>query len=404
MGGSALSAQNQVGAIFLLISPSPVMNGMGEIGTALPTDDLYGIHYNPANFRSAAGLQVAYSFPSRTAWLKALNPGIGLHVQALQIGLTALPLIGEISAGYYQTFLDLGLQINTDEEANVIGTFKSYMIADVVTLGLRRQFRFRSLSGQVALGIARKDVVQNLATGFSSGTGPDIRSFNRFTDTGFLASVHWVTAYGAGHRLKVRTAVGYSLLNDGDGIDFNLGFGPDPPPTTARIGWSVALAFLEAEGDVPRFSLTYGREVSDVLVVSAQQDAGWKWTVDYPLGDIKARHLFTYDPAAPVILHEGWELNVLNRLALRQGNLPDPAGRLFQRTYGAGLDLSPLVVMLANGLGAPGLAGNIVLRYDFSTWARGLLDGTNFHGLTLSFRRLEQLLPSRLRNASMPSR
>jgi|GEM_PF-3056707 hypothetical protein len=37
------------GAIFLLIPPSPTMNGLGGIGVCLPSDDPYAGYFNPAN-------------------------------------------------------------------------------------------------------------------------------------------------------------------------------------------------------------------------------------------------------------------------------------------------------------------------------------------------------------------
>jgi len=34
---------------FLNMSPSPLLSGMGQVGTALPNEEAYGFYYNPAH-------------------------------------------------------------------------------------------------------------------------------------------------------------------------------------------------------------------------------------------------------------------------------------------------------------------------------------------------------------------
>ena len=64
----------EAGAIFLLISPSPTMNGMGGVGVSVPSNDNFSTHYNPANYIAPKGfLSFQTSIERRVDWLPGFN-------------------------------------------------------------------------------------------------------------------------------------------------------------------------------------------------------------------------------------------------------------------------------------------------------------------------------------------
>lgn len=71
-------AQSEAGAIWLLISPSASMNGMGGVGVCLPDTDPVSAYFNPANGMLAyRGISIASSY-METDWLQNMASDIEL--------------------------------------------------------------------------------------------------------------------------------------------------------------------------------------------------------------------------------------------------------------------------------------------------------------------------------------
>ena len=70
-----ISAQPETAMTHLLLPPSPLLNGMGRAGTALPSDEAYGFFYNPAHLGLVtpnANVVVQF-YPAHTDWLPGFN-------------------------------------------------------------------------------------------------------------------------------------------------------------------------------------------------------------------------------------------------------------------------------------------------------------------------------------------
>lgn len=83
-----LWAQGEATMLFLLIPPSPSLNGMGAVGTALPGDDPFAVHFNPAQLGQtdpAANLS-AHFYPGKVEWLPGLISDITYNNSAFNLG------------------------------------------------------------------------------------------------------------------------------------------------------------------------------------------------------------------------------------------------------------------------------------------------------------------------------
>ncbi len=90
------------------ISPSPSMNGMGEIGVCLPDGDPVTGYFNPANgLRSYNGVSVAYS-NMETNWLQNLASDIKLKHSYLGLNLIPAKYPFQLVLSRQITILDLG--------------------------------------------------------------------------------------------------------------------------------------------------------------------------------------------------------------------------------------------------------------------------------------------------------
>ena len=116
--------ESRAGALFLLISPSVRVNGMGQAGVALP-DEPAG-YYNPgaAALASPAHTLQSRFYLSEMPWLPALADGLSYNYFAGQAAVERVLGGGRLRAAFYgyRTKLDLGEQTRTDERGNPIRT------------------------------------------------------------------------------------------------------------------------------------------------------------------------------------------------------------------------------------------------------------------------------------------
>ena len=125
-------AHSQTAVPFLLVQPSPELNGMAGAFTALPTDDPFGSFYNPAqigNFGHQDNFATHF-YLSDVTWLPQFNFsdltynnlgfGLGYNLQKIY---PKVPL--SVGLGYIRTRLELLDNHATDENGNDLGTFSS---------------------------------------------------------------------------------------------------------------------------------------------------------------------------------------------------------------------------------------------------------------------------------------
>lgn len=168
-----LPAQGEATMLFLLIPPSPILNGMGQVGTALPTNEAYGFYYNPAQLGyTGQTVNAALQFyPSKTDWLPAFNFGdLTYNNLALNLGYNfkdrspIIPL--SVGLGYMKGEINYGRNTLTDDQGNIIAVFDSKESYNAYGIGVGMEY-FVNLS----LGLTYKTINSQLVP-IQVGTWP----------------------------------------------------------------------------------------------------------------------------------------------------------------------------------------------------------------------------------------
>ncbi len=392
-------AQSEAGAIFLLIPPSPTMNGMGEIGVCLPSDDIYAGYYNPANGMAAySGSSLALS-NMQTGWLEALTSNLTLEYSVAGLGILPATSPLQIVISHHKTYLDLGYQIRTGEQGEFLGKSHTYMKANSYLLALSFAGKLGIIPIDLAMGIARKTVKQNLGL---IGIGPgQATSTNKMYDYGLLISAPFqlrgIPDKFNQYSISIKPAIGYSVSNIGDYISFFDPAQADPTPRYLRLGLSISTA-VTMESGWNIITWKGGRAAGDILIDLSDPD-----NTPYPyqsgLGDIDiVKHIVNSTPEAGVEINRGEEISYFDLVTIRSGRRIDIQGKVNLKEWGSGLHLKGFLYFLDYLTGSNNhwkIANYLDINYNYSVWYQseyGALDGTTFESYTLTIKHIDQLL------------
>jgi len=312
------------GADWLLIPVSPTLNGMGDVGVGLPSEDIYAGYFNPANgIYGYRGLSFAWS-NYKTDWLPNLVSDFNFHHSVIGLNLLPRRLPFQITLSNYRTFLDLGEQIWKDESGNELGTFHPSMTAEAYSLAARYHNTLFGIPVDLSMGATRKKVTQDLSLETSRNT---------FYDAGALLSFPLKYNFDDRIGLKITPAAGYSISNIGDKIYFIDPAKADPAPRYARAGLSLSLNLVY---DDYWNLITYrqARAAGDILIKSRDDSSG---TIEYQngLGDIDlVKNILNYESGEDVDISWGQEITFLDLFSVRLGRYLDISGNLYERSDG----------------------------------------------------------------------
>ena len=217
----SLFAQGEAALPFLQIAPGARNGGLGEGGVAL-VNDATAIFWNPA------GLAFQYEDPEtqkrgqvtfmHSKWLPAFNfNDLYYDYMAARYSFDDLGVLGASI-----TYLNLGINIHTDEEGTELGTFDSFEYAISLAYAAK-------VADNLGIGINAKIIQSNLSSvsvGTESGDG---RATTVAIDVGLL----WTPSYSL---LKDRLNLGFNLSNFGPHVTYVDQKQADPMPTNFRIG------------------------------------------------------------------------------------------------------------------------------------------------------------------------
>jgi len=389
----------QAGAIFLLISPSPTMNGIGEIGVCLPSDDIYAGYYNPANGIAAySGRGFALS-AMRTDWLEQLASDLTFEYSLAGVSIlpAASPL--QIVISHHKTYLDLGYLTRTGELGEYLGESHVFMKANSYLLTLGYTGRLGQIPIDLAMGIARKTATQHLGliwTGTDQATSTD-----KMYDYGLLISapfqVKGIPDKFDQYSIAIKPALGYSVSNIGGYISFIDAAPADPTPRYLRLGFSISAA-VTMESGWNMITWKGGRAAGDMLIDTSDPDA-----TPYPyqsgLGDIDiGKHIINSTPEAGIEIYRGSEITYFDLITIRTGRKIDLAGKLKPKEQGYGLHLKGILYFLDYLTGSTNhqeIAYYLDINYNYAVWNEsdyGAVDGTTFEAYTLTINHIDQLL------------
>lgn len=394
-------AQSEAGAIFLLIHPSPTMNGLGGIGVCLPSDDAFAGYYNPANgINPFKGVSLSSS-KMKTQWLRSLLFDMFFEYDVKNVGIIPRRYPFQLVISWHKTFLDLGEQTRTDEQGNDLGSFNSYMKADALTFGLKYIRMMKPIPFELSIGFTKKLVTQDFS---SWGAGAGIlqaKLTDKMFDYGLLLSTPFhfqkLKTLNEVLNISIIPAFGYSVSNIGDEISFFDSDQADPTPRILRIGLSLTTNIsFKSEWKIVEWK--GGRAASDVLIKSRKNsDDPIKYQTG--LGDIDfVENILQRKIKSGIEIHRGDEITVLDFYSIRTGRKIDRRGRIHLYTMGYGYKLSGILNFLYYLTDNPTLRilyRYIDLQYNYSEWSEypgHPLHKTDFDSYTFTINNIDQLI------------
>lgn len=246
--------ESRAAALFLLISPSTRINGMGQAGVAVCDEP--GGYYNPGTAAMAGvghGIQARF-YLTGMDWLPDLSDDMSYRYTSLQVGTqsktpwqvagTATQLRAVLFG--YRTKLDLGQQTRTSERGEVLGTFSSADYADHLGMSVA----LLSLV-DVGFGGTAKRINTDLGEPEASTNAYDYGMAVRVPLVRLLQSTTGVSLTMQQH-LQPLAELTYGLAWQNRGsnlLDYGDAYGADPLPANRRSGWSAKLGLRwESEG------------------------------------------------------------------------------------------------------------------------------------------------------------
>ncbi len=352
--------QGEATMLFLRIPNSPMLNGMGRTGTALPTTDVHGFYFNPAQLGYASQTtNVAFQFyPSKTDWLPQFNiADMAYDSYALNLGYnfenisSVFPF--SVGFGYMKGQLNYGMSIWTGEQGPDGGfgqTFrKDYFHEYAFAVGYNYIFNLYA-------GIGYKKIFSSLSpTGLPWDSQSDKVEGDAF-DFGFLVTFPVLKLFPEIQSFKINSgnifypsfdfSLGYAQTNIGDKVSNLIILQADPLPRTAQFGFgfSAGLDVEFGETFLRAIGISWTRQADDMLVQRNGEDI----TYQKFLGDINiGKHLIDGESDDKVEFHQGFRFNFLDFFQYTWGNFNGPGWELI-KTKGFGIKAKGVLKILSS--------------------------------------------------------
>jgi len=390
-------AVSEAALLFLLISPSPRANGMGNTYLALPGNDAMAPIYNPAMLGLFA-LENNFSlaiYPHSVQWLPGLTDDILYDSKALAVGLKLNKNIFA-GIGYHLIHLDLGEIARTDEQGNVIELIHSWEKARALSLGIGGYF-----GAKIGLGMSIKYVESELALippgSENKTTKADIYAydFGGVVQIPVFEILNTSIKIPFARRLTLKPffvpSLGYSIGNYGGEISYIDPAQADPIPRVVRVGYSIdsGISLNRKNISWKLVSFKWAREAEDLLVKREPPD--YKLKYQKGLGDIDFYHdLIQWKPNPIIITKQGWEVNCLETFYFREGDYNDLDGKVIYQTKGYGVGIAGLLqfasILFPGNDSIKFFVEHIDLQYHWSEMESAVghpLEGTKFKGINL---------------------
>lgn len=328
--------ESRAGVLFLLISPSTRVNGMGQAGVALADDP--GGYYNPA----APALQArshtlsTVNYVGTMPLLPGLADDLGYSYNAFQVGWNSNTRFNRVrldrahaddaarsgrllsvsaAVAYYRTALEFS-ETRTGERGEFLGTSDSFERAHNFVFSTAVHYLI-----EVGFGFTVKKITSDLG---EQGVGLErglAKAQGTAYDYGLLVRIPLVdiAEYSVGRQLTLANRLrphvdlmrGVTWNNRGDAIEYIEASQPDPLPSHRRIGWagSAGLSWVHGARQFDLVSCTRSVERYERQIEDLEDPA-------------------TFDDK------EGWELSFLDTYEIRRGTYDDDDGEIHLDTEG----------------------------------------------------------------------
>jgi len=288
---SLVFPQGQTAVPFLTFQQSPFLQGAGQIGAAIISEDPLGFYYNPAVLGITAKSNHLSSFflSNKVDWL-----GVGkvyLNSYGFNLGYNfnnELPI--SIGVGFIHNNFDFQLNENDSFDGLSVGASLNYTIS--LALGVSIKKFNSSISNNINGPAIHSE---------ASGTAFDIGSIVNVPISEMLFTSYKIdldqTAFITPN---LNLTLGVSINNLGSKISYIDPAQADPIPRTARLGYSILLGSkLHFNKSTINFiNYTFAAEASDLLVDRNMAYKSW-------LGDINiGENLFKLKTESSTVVHK----------------------------------------------------------------------------------------------------
>ena len=322
----SIEAQVYTAVPFIMINPSSRLNGMAGAFTALPTNDVYGQYYNPAQLGNfSRDNNLSWQFYNNSNWFHRFSytelkysstaAAAGYNFKNL---LNGLPL--SIGFGYINTELNLGTNIWTDEYGNMLGEFETINYYSGYSIGIGLDYY-----AVLNIGYTYKDITNDFAVDDDEIPKKKDNAY----DIGLQVSFPIISIIDRIYKKNITIfndfkpsadiAFGYSVMSLGD--DFEYPFGETYPlPRTAQMGLalSFSLETLLQDEKITVVKLDFSSEGRDMLV---KGDSNKDYEHVSAPGDIKFwGNVIKGNADEEVDVHKGWRIQIYEIFEFSFGN------------------------------------------------------------------------------------
>ncbi len=403
------NAQGETTMLFLKISPSPVVNGMGVAGTALPSMDPSAFYNNPAQLGyMSRALNASYQFyPGNTDWLAGFKlSNLYYSAWTLTGGYNFQNLSPDLpfsfGVGYLHGGINYGTSLIIDDNNNKIESVESREYFDAFSFGTSINYFFN-----INAGLTYKTVNSSLVSGVNVTKDQLNEAKVNALDFGVLVTI---PIYPVAHTIRpplsplspptrtfVNFSIGYAKTNIGDKVQYTNFNTEDPIPRTAKLGYALSMGIPVRASNTLLWGIVidWTAEAEDLLIDRASQEyKGGLW------GEINPyRNIILLKHDEKVNVHFGFQIQLLEALSFRWGQFNGPGYASPDygppRTWGFSITSDGLLKLLTPKTKASEL---VFIREHFKIqyhWSRYYLKkdqfnnyhplhGTKFQGLTIA--------------------
>ncbi|MFC1569493.1 PorV/PorQ family protein [bacterium] len=344
-------AVSEAAVLFLLISPSPQANGMGNTYAAAASVDPMASLVNPAYLGYYVQNYNAGFSCSRAGWLPQLVSDMSYQCASVNSGITFKDLPISLGLGWHQIYLDLGENVWTNEMGEELRRFDSWDKAHVLSMagswnklinlsaGLNLKWIHSMLAPDWVFVGEQSGAGSAKATAIDFGVAakfPIIQSLENISHDPFSAFPHMSFFFTPG--------MNYSISNIGKEIEYLDAAQADPLPRTAQSGihFETGLNYKNDHLNLNLVSFTWAREAKDVLIKKNWDANHEKIETSYQsfLGDIDYfNDIIRGKHNANIETKKGWEFSLCETFCIRRGYYEDIAGQVIYATEGWSLNL-----------------------------------------------------------------
>jgi len=311
-------AVSQAAVPFLLISPSPRANGMGNTYTALSADDPMAVYFNPA-YIGLIAREHSFSggfYPKEMPWLSQLVNDMYYSYKSYNIGFNfskshlGIPISAGI--GYSKTYFDMGEMVATNEYGEITAVSHAWSRSTNFSTGICIDYYLRT-----SIGVIFKHIESRLGRVFVKANAVD------------MGMVFQLPLFEIGNKLINSSEsiprftpffvpiFSYSICNIGNKISYIVESQASPLPRAARVGIGFEGGFVWTRENLKwkLFSLKIATEEEDILITT-NPDGTWNYRKG--IGDISIfSDLIAGHGNSNVMKHKGREINLFDIITLR---------------------------------------------------------------------------------------